>query len=400
MVRDVLNMLSTNPASFSTMQPSQQFVESLVALKNHYQSVYEKIERSSAHAQNQLTHVNALLVDQVVSDQRFVGSLIELRKQYQGMAQECMSQSAHAREQLTHVNALLADQLVQQHHQLISMSAATFYENKNHSLRETADVDRGKSLIEANKPEGESPDAITQRSQQSAVENRRPLHKSAQRSQQSGNAQTPELEESDEADSSTDEVDNSSPLLGIASPREPNDKLDEPSDPDSLVPLVASEPESIQGASANSQAMGRSKTLTPMLPQYQHMAKFQAVESVLRGNAGTILHIDYMIRLLHGELTEDAMQSEKWRMAKTLSEGALKGLWAKVPGEVGCYTIDLKLIEPDLAPETDQLSAVSKPPKAQSKRDLPPQMLPAYTELKSIDAVDLVINEKAYNESM
>jgi len=89
------------------------------------------------------------------------------------------------------------------------------------------------------------------------------------------------------------------------------------------------------------------------------------------------------------------MQSEKWRMAKTLSEGALKGLWAKVPGEVGCYTIDLKLIEPDLAPETDQLSAVSKPPKAQSKRDLPPQMLPAYTELKSIDAVDLVINEKA-----
>ena len=109
------------------MQPNQQFVESLVALRNHYQSLYEKIERSVAHAQNQLTHVNALLVDQVVSDQRFVASLIELQKQYQGMATKCDRQSAHAREQLTHVNALLAEQLVEQHHQLISMSAATFY---------------------------------------------------------------------------------------------------------------------------------------------------------------------------------------------------------------------------------------------------------------------------------
>jgi len=82
-------------------------------------------------------------------------------------------------------------------------------------------------------------------------------------------------------------------------------------------------------------------------------------------------------------------------MAQALHDGANKGLWDKVPGEVGCYTIDLKLVTPELATKAQEPPATSEPSKTQSRSNLQPSMLPAYKHLKSIDAVDLVINEKA-----
>jgi len=135
---------------------------------------------------------------------------------------------------------------------------------------------------------------------------------------------------------------------------------------------------------------------SPTLPQYKNLMKLEAVETILRSKAGSILHIDWLIRALHGELAEDELKAERGRMSQTLSNGVKKGWWNKVPGESGCYTINLELVEPDLVAKAEQTPIVTAPPKSQSERsDLQPKMLPAYTALKSIDAVDLVINEKA-----
>jgi len=277
---------------------NQQFVENLIALRKHYQSLQEQIERDRAHAKQQLTHVDALLVDRLVSDQRLSASLIELRNQYQEVAAECERQSAHAREQLTHVNALLADQLVQQHTQLLSMEAST--ENKNRLLSGVADVTSGKSLKQTNESETEATALVDQPNEQekvkeSASKDVELIDTLFERRPQDGNAQTLELEEEDQADSPTDAADNTAPTPEMKS--EPERESEESDDLDSDEAIVASEPESSQGASANGQATKeRTTRKTPMLPQYQQMTKMQAIENLLRKNAGTILHIDYVIQ--------------------------------------------------------------------------------------------------------
>ena len=86
-----------------------------------------------------------------------------------------------------------------------------------------------------------------------------------------------------------------------------------------------------------------------MLPSYALLTKSQAVERLLREKEGTILHVDYIIRALYGELDAPAMREEKPRIFATLSKGTSKGLWHLVPDQVGCYTIDLAKIDPELA---------------------------------------------------
>ncbi len=119
-----------------------------------------------------------------------------------------------------------------------------------------------------------------------------------------------------------------------------------------------------------------------MLPQYEKLTKFEAVESILREKAGSVLHVDWIVRALHGKLLENDLKAERARMSPTLLDGVKKALWDKVPGETRCYTIDL-----------DQLDRDQE--KQRRTKDDPPKMLPAFLALKLIDAVDFVINENA-----
>jgi len=312
------------------------------------------------------------------------------------------------------------------------METLQIHEPKNHSLKAATDVDSGKSLLDADElevdvakecqrlcipplnlrrknslPRTLDAEAATIAAQPNALEKatkgESPNEISPQqRPLENGNTQTPEPKLEDTSDSPSEQVDKTtltpemeSEPEQIASSSQPDDELEESDELDSELAIMESELESSQG-SANGQATkGRSTTKTLMLPQYQQMTKIQALEHLLRENAGTILHLDYVIPALHGELTEAELKAEKGRMAQALHDGTKKELWDKVPGESGCYTIDLKLVEPDLAAKTEPAPVVSLPPKSPSKSNLLLSMLPAYENLKSIDAVDLVINENA-----
>ncbi|WP_250126435.1 hypothetical protein [Chroococcidiopsis sp. CCMEE 29] len=109
------------------MQHQKQFVANLLELRAHYQSLQNEYERSCVHIREQLSHVNALLVEQLSENQQLVESLMELRTHYQAVYEELQQKVAQAKEQLNHVNALLADQLVLQHNgqQPVAISAAT-----------------------------------------------------------------------------------------------------------------------------------------------------------------------------------------------------------------------------------------------------------------------------------
>jgi hypothetical protein len=99
----------------------------------------------------------------------------------------------------------------------------------------------------------------------------------------------------------------------------------------------------------------------PLLPQYEHLSKSEGIEKLLPEEAGNILHIDDIIRYLCGELETPAFKAEKNRLYNTLNQGVEKGLWDKVPGRSGCYTIVLEqaIKEPDPKKPTNKQQEIS-----------------------------------------
>lgn len=253
----------------SLPQQLPQLLEHLMSLKDYYQVQLIESEQKARSALEQLSHVNALLLDQLGVGQ-FVESLIELRSHLQSQVAQNQQQAARARVQLSHIHALLADQ-IELRSQQMSIPAATEPEQK-------ADHKAVEALPE-------------------------PL-------QQPTTEQIPQTE----IPSASDTVD----LDNVEHPTLDSDKPNRPFTP----------------------------TKTQMLPQYQNLSKIQAVERLLRENASSILHVDYIILALYGELDASAIKAEKPRMYDTLTQGTKKGLWMKVPDVASCYTYDLKLVQP------------------------------------------------------
>ncbi len=57
------------------MQTNQHFVENLIALRNQYQALLEEHERLSTNVREQLTHINALLVERLVHQPNLLETL-------------------------------------------------------------------------------------------------------------------------------------------------------------------------------------------------------------------------------------------------------------------------------------------------------------------------------------
>ncbi len=89
---------------------------------------------------------------------------------------------------------------------------------------------------------------------------------------------------------------------------------------------------------------------TPLLPQYQHLTKSSAIENLLHEHSGTILHVDFILRALYGELSLQDVTAEMPRINDSLKKGVAKGLWDRVPDEVGCYTTDINLVDSEVQP--------------------------------------------------
>lgn len=340
------------------MELNQQFVDSLMVLRDHYQSLNEEYEQQGANAREQLTHINALLMadTQLLESQQHqhTGSLMAIRDHYQALNEEYGRKSANARQQLIHVNALLVDQLLQQQNQQlpVSMRALTENQNQTHVLTGAAEITSHQSSQDI--------EALAQLS-------------------------------------------SSSPLTLVSSEPALNQTKLEPDQPVSPSPAATVQSEPAPGTiksvaefeSANRHFLPATKTA--MLPQHQHLTKLQAVESLLKESAGTILHIDYIIRTLYGELEPDALIAEKTRMHDTLKTGMQKGLWDRVPDQAGCYTIDMMLLEPEPNPTeiTQRNNKIKHSKINRSQRRQPRgkslQILPPYEQLSLIDAVEAIV---------
>ena len=117
-----------------------------------------------------------------------------------------------------------------------------------------------------------------------------------------------------------------------------------------------------------------------MLPLYQSMNRIDALSLVLTEHSGTVLHLDFIVRSLYGELEPSLFKVIKNRVGSSLKQGVEQRLWARVSDSPGCYTKDLKLVEPAFSPQVKP-SGGSRLPQRKRKSSffkLSSLMLPPY----------------------
>lgn len=378
-------MLTIKDTYSIKMPQNQHFIQNLIELRSHYQSNIDDAERSSSHATEQLAHINALLVDQLVVNQQFTESLLQLRSHYQALRSQHSQKAQNAKEQIAHVNALLADSLVLQHSQQqpISIQAATLEQQALMGVMPTADtrnaliVNNGEELHrqelelaqESKLPEILEPITSNDRQGDGAITN--PSEELPQQDLEM--AESPELPQVSEPQIPTDshQVD---PQPKLEPPTESPDVEDSPN-------------EQSPSASARQAALLK----TPLLPQYEHLTKSEAVEQLLQENEGKVLHLNYIIRALYGELEPEDIAAEKPRMSDSLKKGIAKGLWDRVPDSPGYYTIDMKLVDKEVS---QKLVEDKKPQGRKPNSKATEGMLPRYQNLTFTQAVESVMRDR------
>lgn len=365
------------------MPHNQYFIQNLIELRSHYQSLITDAERDSIHATEQLAHINALLVDGLAENQQFTESLLQLRAHYQALRSQHSQKTQNAKEQIAHVNALLADSLVLQHSQQqpISIQAATLEQqalmgaiaNNGEELhRQSPDLARESKPPEISQQVASD---ISQEEHDKAIAN--PSEELPQ--QELKVAESPELPQISEPQIPTDsfQVDPQPEL-------EPPTELPDVEDSDDKSPLnkPVPSPSSRKAASLK----------TPLLPQYQHLTKSSAIENLLHEHSGTILHVDFILRALYGELPPEDIITEMPRINDSLKKGVAKGLWDRVPDEVGCYTADIKLVDREVEPEkVEEKKPQGRKPNSKATEG----MLPRYRNLTFTDAVETVLRDRS-----
>ncbi|ADI64101.1 hypothetical protein [Trichormus azollae] len=85
----------------------------------------------------------------------------------------------------------------------------------------------------------------------------------------------------------------------------------------------------------------------PMLLQYQSLTRMEALKILLHEYAGTVCHIDFIVRSLYGYLESTIFKIVKGRVQSSLTQGRERGYWSAIPNEPGCYTLVLSLLAPN-----------------------------------------------------
>ncbi|MGL5925272.1 hypothetical protein [Chroococcidiopsis sp.] len=352
----------------------QHLIENLIALKELYHTQLVESEKQVARFKEQLSHVNGLLVAQLVENQQFVQSLVDMRSQCHAQLEANQRQAAHAREQITHVNALLADQVSlppMQH--AFELPTTAFEEQPRQTL----------SGITAPEPESFSQPLsdLTQPQPQAEAELAQPqLQTEAELAQPQPQA---------EAELTQPQLQTEAELA------QPQPQTEAEPAQSQLQAEVAETPLEV-GETSEDTARSPSAIKTPMKAEYQNLTKIQAVEKLLRENQGKILTVEYIIWSLYGDMDAEAVKAEKPRIYDTLGQGTDKGIWEKVPDQPACYTYKLSLVEPTADSESATANTSRLPVSSRrrpSRRGKSDDMLPRYNHLSLTAAVEVVVNE-------
>ena len=131
----------------------------------------------------------------------------------------------------------------------------------------------------------------------------------------------------------------------------------------------------------------------PLLSQHRNLSRIQAIEKVLEENAGTVCHIDFIVRSLYGDLESTLFKVVKGRVHSSLTHGKEKGYWSAVPDEPGCYTYDLSQVAHKKGKGKSQAGKkiTKKPLQVPKTRSIP--LIPKYEGKFLIDAMSSLLQD-------
>lgn len=370
----------------------QHLIENLIALKELYHTQLVDSEKKVARFKEQLSHVNGLLVAQLVENQQFVQSLVDMRSQCHAQLEANQRQAAHAREQLTHVNALLADQVLLppmehsfelpttaiegQPQQAISGIAVSEPESFSQIEAEAQQQPQTKAELVQQQPQTDvdetpleleetsddtarSPSAIKtpMKAEYQHLTKIQAVEKLLQENQ--GKILTVEyiiwsLYGDMDAEAVKAEKPRIYDTLGQGTDKGMWEKVpDQPACYTYKLSLVEPVADS-ESATATTSRLPVSSRRRPsrrgksddMVPRYNHLSLTAAVEVVVNEHPGEVITTEKVAKVLYGEDIEGrALIKAKDRIGKTLWGGATQGRWQRIPGRLGCYTLSLKTLK-------------------------------------------------------
>ncbi|MHC5761842.1 hypothetical protein [Nostoc sp.] len=145
----------------------------------------------------------------------------------------------------------------------------------------------------------------------------------------------------------------------------------------------------------STQQQALSGTETAMLPIFQSLSRPEAIEQVLAEHIGTIVHIDFIVEMLYGELQPDAFKVIKGRVQSSLTHGLESNKWFTVPGKPGYYTLSLTLLPKN---QTKNSSTTAKGRNHKQVLLAQPKDIPMLEEFQGqflIDALSAFLEENA-----
>ncbi|MBH8561870.1 hypothetical protein I8748_06725 [Nostoc sp. CENA67] len=130
----------------------------------------------------------------------------------------------------------------------------------------------------------------------------------------------------------------------------------------------------------------------PMLPEYESLTRTEAIQKVLQKHLGTVCHIDFIVRSLYGELEPDSFKVVKGRVQSTLTHGKQTNKWSLVPGQPGCYTLVLSLVNSTSGGSSKKGSNKNRLPSPLAQTNIIP-MLEPYKGQFLIDALTSLLQK-------
>ena len=131
-----------------------------------------------------------------------------------------------------------------------------------------------------------------------------------------------------------------------------------------------------------------------MLPSYQCLTRFEAIQKVLSDHKGTILHIDFIVRELYGELKPEDFKAIKPQIGTALSHGKVRKIWSSIPDSKGCYTLDLSLVSSEEKQQVVGKDAHQASTRTTSNASDAMSMLPAYQGMSVMQAIGKFLQEQ------
>ncbi|MBW4633150.1 MAG: hypothetical protein KME30_15000 [Iphinoe sp. HA4291-MV1] len=319
--------------------------------------------------------------------QALLEPLLELRDYYAALTEEYERLWQTARSQLVHVEALLSN-----------WSAVDERDNLT-AVVETLSFAPTPPQQDSLSPQ--QPDKISNVEQQEAIESEFQDDEEQEidlDDVEQQEAIESELQDDEEQEIDLDDVEQQEAIESeLQDDEEQEIDLDEESSDAENTVVTAPTPSPQEETSTQNNDYSFPGTDIPMLPKYHILTRMQAIAKILRDNVGTVCHIDFIVRSLFGDLEPSVFKIVKSRIQSSLTHGKEKSYWAAVPGEPGCYTLDLNLVTP-LNGNGNVKSKTIKPKR--KKPFLLPKakrvpMLPEYEGKFLIDAICILLQRNS-----